>query len=69
MGSEDFSFIMHTRYRAYLGFWELRMTRLFILLHSNHFNLDDGNLYKGAGLYAQFALNYLQQVKGDDAHV
>ena len=68
MGSEDFAFIMQ-RIPGVLGFLGVQDAQSIYPLHSNRFNLDDGNLYKGAGLHAQFALNYLQQGKGGANHV
>jgi len=68
MSSEDFAFIMQ-RIPGVLGFLGVQDAQSIYPLHSNRFNLDDGNLYKGAGLHAQFALNYLQQGKGGANHV
>jgi len=68
MSSEDFAFIMQ-RIPGVLGFLGVQDAQCIYPLHSNKFNLDDGNLYKGAGLHAQFALNYLQQSKGGANHV
>jgi len=68
MGSEDFAFIMN-KIPGVLGFLGIKDDKAIYPLHSNQFTLDDGNLYKGAGLYANFALNYLNQTSGGEAHV
>ena len=58
MGSEDFAFFME-KIPGVLGFLGIGDAQHTTPLHGDHFTLDDGLLYKGAGLFAQFALDYL----------
>lgn len=56
MGSEDFAFFME-KVPGVLGFLGVGDAKHTAPLHADHFAMDDGILYKGAGLYAQFALD------------
>lgn len=65
MGSEDFSIIMD-KVPGVIAFLGIKDAKAIYPLHNEHFCFDDSNLYLGAGLYAQFAWDYLQ---GGGAHV
>lgn len=59
MGSEDFAFFME-KAPGILGYFGVGEENSYPL-HSSHFFLDDGLLYKGAGLFAKLALDYLKK--------
>lgn len=66
MGSEDFAIIME-KVPGVIGFLGIGSDKAKYPLHSNQFYLDDSTLYMGSGLYAQFALDYLEG-KGAVSH-
>lgn len=62
MGSEDFSVIMERipAVQCFLGYHNEAKGTVYPL-HSKDFCIDDSILYKGAGLYAQFAADFLAE--------
>lgn len=64
MGGEDFAYYMQNKPGCY-GFVGVRNEKVGAIYphHSNNFNLDDDVLSLGAGVYAQFAIDWLEENK------